>query len=125
MNRRTRSLRHEEGRAELPRLVEFPLESGGSVIVEVPDGPGPAGGEVTRGFRPANLTVEAGETFEGAFSRIQPVAAAVVAKLREVADAPDEIEVEFGVQLSADVGAIVAKVSGEANFKVVLRWTSR
>jgi hypothetical protein len=85
--------------------------------------PGPAGGEVTRGFRPASLTVEAGETFEASFSRIQPVAAAIVAKLREVADAPDQIEVEFGVQLSADAGAIVAKVSGEANFKVVLRWT--
>ena len=97
MNRRTRSLRHEEGGAELPRLVEFPLEGGGSVIVDVTDTPSPTGGEVTRGFRPGNLTVEAGETLDGAFSRIQPVATAIVAKLREVADAPDEIQVEFGV----------------------------
>ena len=107
-------------------MVEFPLEGGGNVIVEVPGAPRPAG-DVTRGLRPGSLTVEAGGTFEDAFSPVQPVAAATVAKLRQRADAPDQIEVEFGSQFERRGRAIVPKVSDEAAFKVVLRWagTSR
>jgi hypothetical protein len=37
-------------------------------------------------------------------------------------DAPDEVGVEFGVQLSAQTGAFIASVAAEANFKVSLTW---
>ena len=53
---------------------------------------------------------------------MQPAAVAIVDRLRGLADAPDEISVEFGVQLSAEVGAFVAKASGDANFRVYLHW---
>jgi NTP-dependent ternary system trypsin peptidase co-occuring protein len=39
-----------------------------------------------------------------------------------MAEPPDEIAIEFGVKLSADVGAIIARTGGEANFKISLRW---
>ena len=76
---------------------------------------------MTRSLRPTDVAVQAGETFEDALGRIQSIAEAVVSRLRD-AGSPDEIEVEFGVQMSADLGAIVAKVSGQANFRVALRW---
>lgn len=110
----------------MTRLVEFPLESGGSVIVEVEDRAGPRDGEVRRGLgsgdRPAEIAARASETLEAAFGRIQPAAGAMVTRLRGLADAPEEIEVEFGIQLSAEVGVIVAHTAGEANFRVTLRW---
>jgi hypothetical protein len=107
------------------RLVEFPLENGGSVIVEVEDRTA-SDRIVRRGLgqaaRPGEIAVRAGETLESAFSRVQPAAVAMVSKLRDLDDAPDEVEVEFGIQLSAEIGAIVAHTAGEANFHVRLVW---
>jgi hypothetical protein len=106
-------------------LVEFPLQGGGSVVVEVDDDrvrPATAKDGPKRGLGGRDVITQAGSSFEAAIERIQPAAAALVEKLRTLVDAPDEIDVEFGVQLSADVGAIVARTGGEANFKITLRW---
>jgi hypothetical protein len=107
----------------LTTLVEFPLEGGGTVVVEADDRPGtPGGEEPTRGMRPAGVAERAGETFEAAFSRVRPTAEAIVNSMRGVGDSPDEIEVEFGVKVNAEAGAVVAKAAGEANFTIKLRW---
>ena len=108
-------------------LVEFPLENGGSMIVEVDDERLPRDAVVRRGLggggsRPAEIAARAGETLEAAFGRIQPAAGAMVERLRGLPDAPSVIEIEFGVVLSAELGAVVARTAGEANFRVTLRW---
>jgi hypothetical protein len=102
----------------LRRLVEFRLEDGTSIFVEAES----QSREVTRGGRGGDLAVEAGESFESALARVQPAAVAVVDRFRGLSDAPEEVEVEFGIQLSAEVGAFVAKAAGEANFRVAMRW---
>jgi len=99
------------------RFIEFPLEGGGSVMIEAePSGP------VMRGLRPQELPIEAGQTFEAALDRVSPAALGIVERWRRAVDPPDEIDIEFGIQLSAEVGAFVAKATGDANFRVVLRW---
>ena len=35
---------------------------------------------------------------------------------------PQEVSMEFGVAFGAEVGAVVTKTSGQANFKVTLKW---
>jgi len=107
-------------------LVEFPLEDGGSVFVEGADGFRGDGGRGPTGRLPGpgELSVRAGETFQAAIERVQPAAAALIARLNTLADRPDEVELEFGIQLSAEFGAIVAKGSGDANFTVRMRWTA-
>ncbi len=108
------------------QLVEFPLDGGGTVVVEVAAAPPAAERGPTRGFRATGeLAVSAKETFQEAFSRIQPAADAMISRLRDVADPPDEVEIEFGVQLTAEFGAVVAKASGDANFRVLMRWRAR
>lgn len=107
-------------------LVEFPLEGGGTVVVEV-DGlaalPSEAvRGEITRGFGRQEIITRTEETFEAAFARIQPAATAALGSLRKLSDRPQEIEIEFGIQLTAEIGAIVAHTAAEANFRVTLRW---
>lgn len=99
--------------------LDFPLEDGSSLRVEVDDRD--AGGPVMRG-RAAASVEQAGETFEQALSRVLPAFGVVVTKLRESASRPDHIELEFGLKLSAEMGAIIARTSGEANFRVVVRW---
>jgi Trypsin-co-occurring domain 1 len=107
----------------VPTLVEFPLQDGGTVVVEVAERGSFRDGEVTRGLGPTNVAQRATETFEEAFSRVRPAAEAVVDGFRRLAESPDEIEVEFGIRLNAEVGAIVAQAAGEANFTIKLRWT--
>jgi hypothetical protein len=101
-------------------VVEFPLAAGGTVLVDVDESP--RGGGLRRGLAPADLIGRADQTVEAAFARVQPAAAALVEELRAVADPPDAIEVTFGIRLSGEVGAVIAKTAGEANFSVTLRW---
>ena len=101
------------------QLVEFPLEDGGSVLVEVDAAVGP----VTRGLGDRHEVAEqAQQTFEQAVARVQPAAQALISRLRSLADAPEEIGVEFGLELSAEAGAFIAAASSTANFKVTLTW---
>jgi hypothetical protein len=102
------------------QLVEFPLEGGGSILVQVDAAR--AGGQVTRGLGERRVTEQASQTFEQAVGRIRPAAQALITQLRALAHVPDEVQVEFGLELSAEAGAYIASASTSANFKVSLAW---
>ena len=104
----------------MSRLVEFPLQDGGSVLVEVDAGS--AGGRVTRGWGDRSVTDKAEQTFEQAISRVEPAAQTLISRLRSLPEGPDEVGVEFGLELSAEAGAFIAAASTTANFKVSLTW---
>jgi Trypsin-co-occurring domain 1 len=109
------------------RLVEFPLEDGGSVLVQVEDGAtagGYGGGEVTRswGDRDQRVVAQAQQSFEQAVGRVQPAVQALVRRLCSVAESPEEIKVDFGIELSAEVGAFVTGASATGNFTVSMTW---
>ena len=110
------------------RLVDFPMHDGGSVVVEVDDdaagGGVRAGGGVTRGWPDRRVVEQAQQSFEQAVGRVQPAVQAMLGRLRALADAPDEVQVEFGVQLSAEAGAFVAAASSTGNFRVSMTWRS-
>lgn len=103
----------------MARLIEYAVGGGQSISVQVEDS---AAGPVTRGIGGQSITARASQTFEEAISRVQPAAEAVVAQLRNLASAPDEVAVEFGLALSAEAGAFIAAASTEANFKISLTW---
>ncbi len=104
----------------MKQLVKFPLEDGSFVMVET-DEPEPAGGIVKAG-RSGEILGEASQTFESTLQTLQPVSSALVEKLRGAANPPNEIEVEFGISLSAAAGMVISKIGADANFKVVLNW---
>jgi len=83
-----------------------------------------AGGPVTRGLGDRYVTTQAAQTIEQAISRVQPAAQALIVRLRALTDAPDEVGVEFGLELSAEAGAFIAAASTSAN-KVSLTWHRR
>ncbi len=62
------------------------------------------------------------QTFEVALEKAKPAASALIAQFRDLIDPPDEIEVEFGIKLSAGAGAVLASAGGEANYKMTLTW---
>jgi hypothetical protein len=103
------------------RLVEFPLEQGGSVVVEID---GPPDGPVMRGLGKDYpfLAERTGKTFEQATASVVPAARSLMTRLRSIEDRPDEIGIDSGVQLSAQTGAFIASVAAEANFTVSMTW---
>jgi hypothetical protein len=103
------------------RLVEFQLDQGGSVLVEVDESPA---GAVTRGLGKdrSSLVEEADKTFEDATAAVTPAARSLIARLRSIDDPPDEVGIQFGVQLSAQTGAFIASVAAQANFAVSMTW---
>jgi hypothetical protein len=102
----------------MKRLVAFPRDEGGSVLVEVDE---PPAGPVMRGIAKdcSALAEEADETFEDATAGVIPAVRSLIARLHSIEDPPDETGIEFGVQLSGQTGAFIASVAAEANFKVV------
>lgn len=105
-----------ETEGPVKRLVEFPLQDGGSIIVQIDELE--VGGTV-RAAR-GDVIEKARETLEDALNRVIPATKSVVAQLKSIR--PDEIEVNFGITLSMQAGAFITAGS-DANFGVTVRWT--
>jgi hypothetical protein len=102
-------------------FAQFPLKNGGFLVVEV-DPVENSAARVMRGSATAQAIAEASGTFESALENVRSAAEGILHQLRSLAQPPDEVGVEFGVKMSAETGAIIAKASGEANFKINLSW---
>jgi hypothetical protein len=61
------------------RLVEFPLEGGGSVVVEVAESELPEG--PVRAARPGEIAAKATQSFEAALAKVRPAAEGIIANL--------------------------------------------
>jgi hypothetical protein len=122
----------------MAELIGIPLDGGGVVVVEVgdarglpvglpggsgagrsgPDGVVPDG--VVKAGRPAELVGRAVQSLEGALEPVARAARSMAATLREAG--PDEVKVEFGVQLTAEAGAVITRTTGECNLQVTMCW---
>ena len=68
------------------------------------------------------MVEQAQQSFEAAVTRVQPAVQALVRRLRSLAESPAEITIDFGIELSAEVGAFVAGASSTGNFSVSMTW---
>ena len=78
-----------------------------------------------QGFHGTNtreIAEKAEQTFESALGQIKPAAAAVIAKLRDLSDPPEQVGIEFGIKLGAKAGAFITSADAEATFKITLTW---
>ena len=104
----------------MSQLVKMDLADGGSVLIEAAE---VETGPITRGGRVEELVTDAGATLESALDQLGPVVKGVSTRLREAADWPDQVTVEFSIKLSADANVIIARTAGEANFKISMSWS--
>ncbi|MER6683406.1 CU044_2847 family protein [Streptomyces olivaceoviridis] len=100
-------------------LVEFRTEDGALVVVEGAAGARSGARLVSRGEGPA----QAARTFEGALDGVRAAAASALRVFRDGSLCPDAVEIEFGVRLSAEAGAVIAKGSAEGHLVVKLSWS--
>ncbi|MGW5620526.1 CU044_2847 family protein [Streptomyces olivaceus] len=99
-------------------LVEFRTGDGVRVVVEgVEDEEGAR--LVSRGDGPAR----AARTFEDSLDGVRAAAASALRVFRDGSLRPDAVELEFGVKLSAEAGAVIAKGSAEGHLVVKLSWS--
>ncbi|MGI5454544.1 CU044_2847 family protein [Streptomyces sp. CA-249302] len=99
-------------------VVEFTMGDGSVVAVEGADeGPG------SRLVRRGDGTVQAAHTFEGALDGVRAAAEAALRVFRDGSLKPDGVEIEFGVKMSAEAGAFIAKGTAEGHLVVKLSWT--
>ncbi|MFD4259909.1 CU044_2847 family protein [Streptomyces sp. NPDC058534] len=98
-------------------LVEFKTGDGVRVVVEgVEDEDGAR--LVSRGDGPAR----AARTFEESLEGVRAAAASALRVFRDGTLRPDAVELEFGVKLSAEAGAVIAKGTAEGHLVVKLSW---
>jgi hypothetical protein len=99
-------------------LVRFILPDGSSLLVEV-DGQEPG---IQRASRVDDFIVQAKVSLDGAMEHIRAMAAVTLTKLEDLPRRPDDIEVEFGVRLNAEAGAVIAKTQAEGHLTIRLTW---
>ncbi|MFI7019526.1 CU044_2847 family protein [Streptomyces sp. NPDC050164] len=99
-------------------LVEFRTGDGAVVAVEAVEER--SGSRlVSRG----DGTVQATRTFEGALDGVRSAAESALRVFRDGSLKPDGVEIEFGVKLSAETGAFIAKGTAEGHLVVKLSWS--
>ena len=96
--------------------VELPIEGAESFIVEVSNP-----GLVRAGA--GDVLGKASERLDEAVGKVVRMGQQVIRQARDVAEPPDAIEVELGLKLTAKTNFVIAESTGEANFKVTLKWS--
>ncbi|SEP83493.1 CU044_2847 family protein [Streptomyces radiopugnans] len=100
-------------------LARIPLEDGGTVLFEAPPEPGAAGaGGPVKAGRIADTVREMPRTLQQTLAPVTDTARAVLEQLRQAG--PDEVE--FGVDLSAEAGAVITKGGSSVHLKVRVLW---
>jgi hypothetical protein len=103
----------------MSELVGFRLGDGtASVIVEVDDDE--PGVRLAAGGRDG--VPDASATFDAGFVRVREAAARALAQLSTLPKPPSTVELEFGVKLSAQAGAVIAKTGVEGHLKIKMIW---
>lgn len=112
----------------MTKYVEFPLDGGGTILIETPDEPDkPKSGFVstTRGAEGGvaqEWADKAQKSFNQSIAGVRQSAEELVNQLNTLS--PDELEVNFSLKATGELGGnlVIAKLGGEVNYSVTLKW---
>jgi hypothetical protein len=106
------------------KYVEFPLDGGGSIVIESAEEPMRTGTGFLRGEGGYTAANTATQSFDASVEAVRQSADLLVSKLRGLSTPPDELTVAFALKASGELGGLaVAKNGGDANFNVTLKWS--
>jgi chaperonin cofactor prefoldin len=104
----------------MTKLVEFQVGEGKTILIEVDEVESDEIRPVSKS--PGDIAAKARKTFAEALETIKLMVRDIKQQFDDLPNSADELEVKFSIKLSAEVGAVVTKVSGEANYEITLRW---
>jgi hypothetical protein len=96
--------------------MRIPLADGGSILIEAP---GVSDGPVKVG-RVGDAIRELPRSLQSALDPVTDTARAVLDRLSNAG--PTEVEVEFGVNLALEAGAVITKSTVDCHLKVRAAW---
>jgi hypothetical protein len=103
-------------------IAQFQLENGTTFLIEIERTYNNAVERIARPDLQGNI-VQAKESFEKTLDKVMPVASAALNRIRDGLTTPaSEVEIKFGLKMTAEAGAIIASVGSEVNFEVTLKW---
>ncbi|WP_327352591.1 CU044_2847 family protein [Streptomyces sp. NBC_01304] len=100
------------------QLVRFELGDGETVVVNLDD----ADRGVVDAASATDLVGRATGSFSSALDEVRGAAVLAMHKLRDIPKPPDEVTIEFGIQLDAEVGAVLARTGVQGHLQVQLVW---
>lgn len=103
------------------RLAEFTLSDTDkrTFLIEVEEPEDNSLERVALPFR--KNVIKAKQSFDEALENVKPMATKMMEKLCDLQ--ADEVEIKFGLNLTADAGAIFTTVGGEVSYEITLKWT--
>jgi hypothetical protein len=103
------------------KYLEFPLEGGGSILIEAADEPSRTSAGFLRDGDTHAGADKAQQSFDASVESVRRSASLLVSKLRELT--PDELQVNFNLKASGEMGGLtVGKAGADANYTVMLKW---
>lgn len=72
---------------------------------------------------PQELATKSAQALGQAMGAIQTLANRTTETLSKLSNPPSDFELEFGIKMDAESGAIVSKSANEGNLRIRLRWT--
>jgi hypothetical protein len=105
----------------MAETVAFEIGDGqATVFVDVADDES----GVRRVSRGGDAITAATATFEAGFGQVRDAAARAISQLTAMAHRPSTVELEFGVRISAQAGAVIARTGADGHLKVRMVWQS-
>lgn len=98
-------------------FARLPLDGGGSILFEAPDvrdGPVKAG-------RIGDAVRELPSTLREALGPVTDMAREALEQVRRAG--PDNVEIEFGVDLAAEAGAVITRTEAGCHLRVTVSWS--
>jgi hypothetical protein len=105
------------------QLIRVPLDAAGredtgQIVVEVDS----ASSGIVRAARPGEIVTTASRTLAESFDQVRETAESLLRRLAALPSRPDTVELELGVKINAEAGAIIARTAAEGNFLLRLTW---
>ncbi len=72
-----------------------------------------------------DLEEQSAKAINSAMNTIYNTARYVTTTINSLNNKPSQVEIDFGIKLVAETGAIIAKAGGESTFNVKLSWINR
>lgn len=108
----------QKGQTPMRGLVRIPLEGGGSLLFDAPAVDG-ADGPV-KATKLGDAIRDLPHSLETTLVPVRQAAQVMLDQLRKAG--PDEVELEFGVDLASQAGAVIAKSEAGFHLKVRVTW---
>ena len=103
----------------MPAYAEVEVAPGSSLLVEVPPS---SEDPLVEAGRAGDLAGQAVSTLAGTLDSIRDAGASAISRIRSMEHRPDEITLQFAIQLAAEAGVVIASTSATANMSITFKW---